>query len=134
MKEYYLNCTPRPSLAGAQPQDGAPPSAMPAVTFSSNGFVAGIWTEVKASDFAEYLRQMALMESLPKNCGLCGSAHLTPVHRRHQQFEFFEINCKHCKAVFHMGRRRDNGALFPNWKRGWQPAWSPADPSPPAAG
>lgn len=133
MQDYHLQ-RHRPSVPVTPTTDPAPVPGPQGTTFSTSGFLAGVWTEIRASNFADYLRQIAFIESLPKHCGLCGSSQLTPRHRRVREFEFFEIGCTGCNAVFSLSRRRDDGTLFPNWKRGWLPGWSPSDPPEGAAG
>ena len=49
-------------------------------------------------------------------CGLCGSAHIRPVHRIAENYHFYEYHCQQpgCGGRLSLGQLNDeSGALFP---------------------
>ena len=48
-------------------------------------------------------------------CGLCGTKDPRLGHRKHQDYDFFELQCSsaNCGATLGFGQRKEDGQLFP---------------------
>jgi len=73
--------------------------------YNGTGALRNITLELDATDLKELWRRLAFLDSLPTECGHCGSTEVAPMHWREP--EYFKIGCKACKAEINLGMRKN---------------------------
>lgn len=75
--------------------------------------------EVTGEDTKALFRQIADLQEVfaaEARCGACGSEAFAYVHRQVDDFHYYELRCRDCKAAFRFGQAKKGGALFPKRK------------------
>lgn len=74
--------------------------------------------EVEGASQKEAFREAAAAAEVfgEKECGLCKSTNIRPVHRVVKPHEYFEYRCNDCGARLSLGQSTDTKTLFPNRK------------------
>ena len=80
--------------------------------------VGEAWVEVDAVSVKDAIQEISdYVEVFGEGtCGLCQSPEIVPRHRRHQDFDFYEMACLACGATLSYGQTKEGGRLFPKRK------------------
>ena len=82
-------------------------------TYQGHGVFKGVTLEFDAGDMKILWRAMSFLGSLPPACQACGSVDIFPVHRITKEgHDYYEIECRDCKAVGKLGQRKSDETLF----------------------
>jgi len=65
--------------------------------------------------FKEIAALQEIFEAEQK-CGLCESARIRFQYRKSGRYDYFEMVCDDCRAIFEFGQKMEGGVLFPKRK------------------
>lgn len=87
--------------------------------FKANCRFGSIPVQVEASNLKDLIKESSFFAELPTEC-TCGSQHLVPRHRKHEDNDFYEILCQDCGQTMGIGQHKTGNTLFVKKSDGWK--------------